>query len=134
MKPLLQPPKGDDVIYCVQGGGAGVFSCTLRTEAARKRWRSPQVSLALCAEQLVDRTLILDPSPAGNTTGDPARWGGLQLLPSESARCRLASCLERAAAAWRKGDFPAHDLVRAREAERKVQRHEEALKSYGQAL
>ena len=134
MDPLLPASQGDGVVYRVQVEGAEVFSYTLRPEAARGGWWPARVDLTPWAGQTVSLTLSLDPGPAGDAEGDWAGWGDLQLVPADSARCRLASCHERAAAAWRKGGFTAQDLVQAGEAARKAKRYEEALRWYGRAV
>ncbi|MBC7227478.1 MAG: tetratricopeptide repeat protein [Thermoflexales bacterium] len=132
MDPLLQPSQGDGVVYRVRVEDAEVFSHTLRPEDARGWWPA-QVDLTPWAGQAVRLTLALDPGPAGDTTGDWAGWGDLQVVPADSARCLMASCRERAAAAWREGGFTAQDFIQAGEAARKAQRYEEALRWYGRA-
>ncbi|MEM1589198.1 MAG: tetratricopeptide repeat protein, partial [Candidatus Bathyarchaeia archaeon] len=133
MDPLLQSPQGDGVVYRVWVENAEVFSHTLWPEDALQGWWPAQVDLTSWAGQTVRLTLTLDPGPAGDTTGDWAGWGDLQLVPANTARCWLASCRERAAAAWRKGGFTAQDFIQAGEAARKAKRYEEALRWYGRA-
>lgn len=133
MDPVLRSPKGDGVIYRVQMEGMEVFSHTLRPEAALQGWWPAQVDLTPWAGQGVLLILVLDPGPFGNTTGGWAGWGDLQLAFAGSARCILASCRERATAAWREGGFTAQDFIRAGEAARRAQRYEEARRWYGRA-
>lgn len=130
---LRQPPRGDGVVYRVWVENIEVFSHTLRPEDALEGWWPAQVDLTPWAGRMIRLTLTLDPGPAGDTTGDWAGWGDLQLVPANTARCWLASCRERAAAAWRKGDFTAQDFIQAGEVARRAQRYEEALRWYGRA-
>lgn len=133
MGPLRQSPGGDGVVYRVWVENAEVFSHTLRPEDTPQGWWPARVDLTPWAGRMIRLTLTLDPGSAGDTTGDWAGWGDLQLVPADTARCLLASCRERAAAAWREGGFTAHDFIQAGEAARRAHRYDEALRWYGRA-
>lgn len=131
--PVVREPKGDGVIYRVEVDGEQVFEHPLTPEAARQGWWSGKVDLTAWAGREVRLTLEVDPGPAGDRRGDWAGWGDVQLVPARAAPCLLASCLERATAAWRAGGFTAQDLINAGEKARRAKQYEEALRWYARA-
>jgi tetratricopeptide (TPR) repeat protein len=133
MDPALQAPQGDGVVYRVWVEDREVFSHTLRPQDARAGWWPAQADLTPWAGRTVRLTLALDPGPAGDTNGDWAGWGDVQLVEAARAGGVLAGAERRAVAAWRAGGISAQQLVEAGEEARKAKRYEEALEWYGRA-
>jgi len=134
MDPALQAPQGDGVVYQVEVEGREVFSHTLRPEEARAGWWPAQADLTPWAGRTVRLTLTLDPGSAGDTNGDWAGWGDMQVVEAVRAEGVLASADRRAVAAWRAGGISAQQLIKAGEAARKARRYEEALEWYRRAV
>ena len=133
MDPALQAPQGDGVVYRVEVEGREVFSNTLRPEEARAGWWPARADLTPWAGRTVRLTLTLDPGPAGDTNGDWAGWGDVQVVEAARAGGVLASADRRAVAAWRAGGISVQQLIEAGEAARKAGRYEEALEWYRRA-
>lgn len=133
IEPTAWPWLGDGMVYRVWVDGEKVFEHALTPEAAREGWWPGVVDLSGWAGRVVRLMLETDNGPAGDGQGDWAGWGDLRLVLANSARCWLASCRDRAAAAWRKGGFTAQDLIQAGETARRAKRYEEALWWYERA-
>jgi hypothetical protein len=93
------------VVYRVWVEDREIFSHTLRPQEVRAGWWPARADLTPWAGQMV--CLTLDPGPAGDTDGDWAGWGDVQLVEAVRAGGVLAGAERRFVAAWRAGGISA---------------------------
>jgi tetratricopeptide (TPR) repeat protein len=130
MDPALQAPQGDGVVYRVRVEDQEVFSHTLRPQEARAGWWPARADLTPWAGRTVRLTLSLDPNPAGDTDGDWAGWGDVQLVEAVRAGGVLADAERRSVAAWRAGRISAEQLIEAGEERQRKGRYVDAIRLY----
>ena len=130
MDPALQAPQGDGVVYRVEVEGREVFSHTLRPEEARAGWWPARADLTPWAGRTVRLTLTLDPGSAGDTNGDWAGWGDVQVVEAVRAEEVLASADQRAVAAWREGGISAQQLIEAGKERQRKGQYVDAIRLY----